>query len=79
MNVTLSLDEDVLVKARELARKRGTSLNQLIRDHLAHLVSDVTPKEIVEELEQLWGDSPGNSKGKRWSREDLHDRASQLS
>ena len=33
MNVTLSIDEKLLARARELAHERGTSVNQLIRDY----------------------------------------------
>ena len=39
MNVTLSIDDQVVARARRLAATRGTSLNQLIRDYL----EDLTP------------------------------------
>ena len=37
MNVTLSIDDQVVARARHLAATRGTSLNQLIRDYLEEL------------------------------------------
>jgi len=37
MNVTLSIDEKLLARARELAHERGTSVNQLVRDYLERL------------------------------------------
>ena len=37
-NVTLTVDEDLLREARVVALERQTSVNRLIRDHLAALV-----------------------------------------
>ena len=34
MNITLSIPDDVVANAREYAKRHGTSLNQMIRDHL---------------------------------------------
>ena len=75
MNVTLSIDDEVVVRARELATRRGTSVNQLIRDYLEELTSEMTAEEILGELEHLWRTSPGDSAGRRWTREELHERA----
>jgi hypothetical protein len=75
MNVTLSVDDEVLTRARELASRRGTSLNQIIRDYLQELASDLSPDEILVELNALWSTSTADSGGKRWTREELHERA----
>ena len=37
MKITLSIDDQVVAKARRIAAVRGTSLNQLIRDYLEDL------------------------------------------
>ena len=37
MNITLSIDDRVVAKARQIASVRGTSLNQLVRDYLEDL------------------------------------------
>ena len=74
MNVTLSIDDDVLSRARELAARRGTSVNQLIREYLEELTSDISTEEALAELEELWRTSSGNSAGKRWTREEIHER-----
>lgn len=50
-------------------------MNQLIRDYLEELASDMTAEEILGELEHLWRASPGDSAGRGWTREDLHERA----
>lgn len=75
MNVTLSMDEELLARARRLAERRGTSLNQLIRDHLETLTALESRSTAIEELETLWRDEPGDSKGERWTRDSLYDRA----
>ena len=36
-NLTLSLDEKTIARAREAAQAMGTSLNQLVRDHIERL------------------------------------------
>jgi hypothetical protein len=74
MNVTLSIDDDLLRRAREAAKRRGTSLNQMIRDLLADVTSDTDPEETVRELQKLWEDGQSGSKGRTWTREELYDR-----
>ena len=74
VNVTLSIDDETVERARELAKQRGTSLNQMIRDYLRELAADLTPDEIIAELEVHWATSGGNSGGQRWTREEIHER-----
>jgi hypothetical protein len=74
MNVTLSIDEETLARARELAVRRGTSLNQMIRDYLEAVASDLSSDEILQELEANWEQNSGDSGGRRWTREELHER-----
>jgi hypothetical protein len=70
MNVTLSIDDE----ARDLASRRGTSVNQLIRDYLAELAADLSPEEMLGEPDELWGISSGDSGARGWTREELHER-----
>jgi hypothetical protein len=74
MNVTLSIDDETLTRARELAARRGTSLNQMIRDYLEEVASDLSSDEILLELNALWEGGSGDSRGERWTREELHER-----
>lgn len=73
VNVTLSIDDQVLSRARQLAHRRGTSLNQIIRDYLESLTSD-DPAQVAAELERLWTEEEGDSGGWTWNREEVHDR-----
>ena len=73
MNVTLSIDEQVVARARQIASGRGTSLNQLIRDYLEGLTRPGDVNAVLEELDILRADSTGRSRGP-WTRENLHKR-----
>jgi hypothetical protein len=44
-NVTLSIDDHVLDRARKLAAERGTSVNQMIRDFLARETGGETEEQ----------------------------------
>jgi hypothetical protein len=73
MNVTLSIDDQTLARARQLAQQRGTSLNQMIRDYLDSLTAR-DPAQTVAELRRLWQEEEGDSGGWKWNREELYDR-----
>lgn len=72
MNVTLSIDEHVVARARKRAEALGKSLNQLIRDYLQMLADD-DPERSIEEFRRLSG--RGNSRGWRFNRDEIHDRS----
>ena len=75
MNVTFSIDDETLARARELARQRGVSLDQLIQDYLHELTARMSADEMIEKLNELWNNSGGNSGGRTWTREELHERS----
>ncbi len=54
MNLTLSIDDDVLAAARRYAEAHGTSVQQLVRDHLAAVGSQGERAQALAELELLW-------------------------
>jgi Family of unknown function (DUF6364) len=72
MNLTLSIDENVVARARKRAEALGKSLNQLIRDYLQTLADD-DPERSIEEFKRLSG--RGNSRGWRFNRDEIHDRS----
>lgn len=76
MNITLSADKDLLEKARKVARTMGLSLNELVRRHLRQVTSASAPEEDFRELKTLMTQQGGHSRGRRFDRDDLHDRAS---
>jgi hypothetical protein len=75
MNVTFSIDEETLARAKELASQRGVSLDQLIQEYLSEWTSRMSAEEMIEKLNELWNNSEGNSGGRTWTREELHERS----
>lgn len=72
VNITLSVDEQVVARARERLRAMGKSLNQEIRDHLAHVAGDDQLERDIEFLENTSG--LGNSEpGWKWNRDELYE------
>ena len=71
-NITLSLEDDVLKRSREYARARGLSLNALVRQLLERAVS-VPQDGSIDELFRLMDDLKADSRGRRWTREEIYD------
>ena len=74
MNITLSIDEEVVQKARHRAEAIGTSVNQLVREYLEQLVGKTDPNADAAEFERLSHIAQGDSRGWKFNREELHER-----
>jgi hypothetical protein len=72
VNVTLSIDEQLVARARAKAEALGKSLNQLIRDYLQTVAGGDDPERSIEEFKRLSGQ--GNSRGWRFNRDEIHER-----
>jgi hypothetical protein len=75
MNLTLSVDDDLLARARARAELRGMSLDQMILEYLEEVASDLSSEELLAELNASWEESTGDSAGRKWTREELHERS----
>ena len=75
MNLTLSIDEDLLAKSREAAKKQNTSVNNLVREYLKKLVNESEPAEASREFAEIARDNGGRSPdGWKFDRDNLYDR-----
>jgi hypothetical protein len=74
MNITLSVDDEVIRRARRQAEVLGTSVNQLVRDYLKRLAGVRDPVEEAAEFARLSRLAPGNSQGWKFNREEIHER-----
>lgn len=74
MNLTIAVDDKVLERARMIARRRGVSLQELLRQMIESLAGARTAEENAAELIALLRSSPGRSDGRKWSREEIYDR-----
>jgi hypothetical protein len=75
MDVTFSVDDEVLLRARDRAEALGTSLNQLVREYLERIAGKPGPSEGAAEFERLSDLSHGDSHGWQFNREELHARS----
>jgi plasmid stability protein len=74
-NITLSIEDALLDKARIYAAKRGTSVTALVREYLVQVAnSDERIQRARAEIRKMSGHD-GLAVGDRsWSRDDLHGR-----
>lgn len=72
MNITLSIDEQLVARARKRAEALGKSLNQAIRDYLQNLAGADDAESSIDEFKRLSG--RGYSRGWRFSRDEIHER-----
>ena len=74
VNLTLSIDERLVRRARRRAEAMGKSLNQLVREYLERLSGNDDAERDVEELRRLSTESRGRSRSWRFNRDQLHER-----
>lgn len=75
-NLTLTVDEEVLRRARIRALELGTSVNSLVRDYLRQLAGRSTAAEgVAEFLAATKGAGAGSGpEGRTWTRDDVYER-----
>ena len=73
MNITLSIEEQLLARSRKKAEALGKSLNQLIRDYLESVTGADQNERSIEEFRTLSG--RGHSRGWRFNRQEIHERS----
>ena len=74
MNLTLSVEDEVIRSARQRAEVLGTSVNQLVREYLEQLAGSKDPEADAAEFERLSRLANGNSRGWKFDREEVHER-----
>lgn len=72
-NVTLAIDDALLAAARRYAQDHGTTLNALVRKVLEQTVQP-RAGSWFDDFERLANESRASSRGRRWTREELHER-----
>jgi hypothetical protein len=74
-NVTLVVDEDLLLAARKVALDQRTSVNQLVREYLAALVEEPGRRRLAKaRLKTMFETGIVEVGDRKWSRDDLYDR-----
>lgn len=73
MNLTLAIDDQVLERARERAKRLGTSVQEIVRRHLEEFGGMGSSAAAADELLRLMQEQPGDSGGRRFERDDAYD------
>ena len=72
-NITLAIDESLLDKVRVLAAMKRTSVNELVRNYLTHLVEQESSRDsVTEELLRLSRESEARMGDWRPNREETY-------
>lgn len=75
-NITISVEDDILIKVRKLAIEQHTTLTAMVREILHQFASreDLRREEIITQLRDSFETSNAYIGEKTWQREDLHAR-----
>lgn len=77
-NLTLTIDDDLLRKARMRALAENTSVNAVVRAYLERYVQQrENAQRIIASLQNIYEQSRPSSGGRRWTREEIYDRDGQ--
>jgi antitoxin component of RelBE/YafQ-DinJ toxin-antitoxin module len=74
MKVTLSIDDEIMRQAKRRAEAMGTNVNQLVREYLVQFAGKNDPNADAAAFERLSRAAQGNSGGRKFNRETLHER-----
>lgn len=75
-NLTLTIDDEILRRARIRALEEGTSVNAVVRAYLERFAGDEGAFFALHELRDLARESTASSgaAGRTWTRDSLHER-----
>ncbi len=74
-NLTLVVDEDLLLAARKVALDQRTSVNQLVRDYLETLVNQPSRRRLARaRLRKAFETGIVEIGDPKWSRDELYER-----
>jgi hypothetical protein len=78
MNITLSLDDNLVKEVRKIAVERDTTLTGLVRAHLQELAAEHAKsgrkRRELEALEESFKQFQFKMGKRTWKREDLYER-----
>jgi len=74
-NLTITIDDEILHRARLRALEQHTSVNALLRDYLdAFAAAGATWDQATDEILRLSSSARSGRGNRRWTREELHER-----
>jgi len=74
-NLTITIDDEILRRARVRATEQETSVNGLLRDYLtAFAAAGSTWDQATDAILRLSAQSRSSRGDRRWTRDELHER-----
>ena len=74
-NITLSVDEKVLAAVRRVAADNDTTVNAIVREHLARLAEHADRAALARKrIRELSESSDARIGSSVWQRDELHER-----
>ena len=75
MDITISIDEEVVRKVCRVARERGTTLTAMVRDYLASVadIDAATRRARADRLMETLERSSRDIGPRTWTRDDLYE------
>jgi len=74
-NLTITIDDEILRRARMRAVEQDTSVNSLLRDYLeAFAAAGTTWNQATDAILRLSAESRSSRGDRRWTRDELHER-----
>lgn len=75
-NLTLTLDDALLRRARIRALELGTSVNAVVREYLTSFADEPAARHGIDAFLDLAAEAGASSgpDGRRWTRDELHER-----
>ena len=75
VNLTIPMDERILERARSRASQQSTSLDALVRSYIESFASgEESRDQAVKTLLDLSRKTESGSGGRRWTRDEFHER-----
>jgi hypothetical protein len=72
-NLTITIDDDVLLRARKRALDQGTSVNAVLRDYLQTYVGRQNRAAAMQRFVKRAAATKAGSRS-AWTRDELHER-----
>lgn len=74
-NLTIAIEDELLQRARVRALQQGTSVNAVLRQYLQAWTDDSRSRQTaIQEILDLANSVDTGSGGRRWTRDELHER-----
>ena len=76
-NLTLTIDDELLSKARQRAAREKTSVNAVVREFLenyARADDEEHARNLIALMDEIVAKDRPSSGGKKWTRDEIYDR-----